>query len=160
MRPEAEEEARAALSGPDALRRGSRRLFRKIRQKMIRGAIPRVTTALYRIEAARPRAICTDAEHTLKEPWKEEAKGLRLVGHSDLNGWGDAFQIQVIKGGICYVAASGINGNDGITVLDVKDPRKPKVLNQFARQRGGAHPQGAADHRRHHDHQLRAPAGR
>jgi hypothetical protein len=73
----------------------------------------------------------TNAEYTLKEPWKEQAKGLRLVGHSDLNGWGDAFQIKVIKGGICYVAASGINGNDGITILDVKDPRKPKVLNQM-----------------------------
>ena len=70
------------------------------------------------------------AEYTLKEPWKEQAKGLRLVGHSDLNGWGDAFQIKVNKG-ICYVAASGINGNDGITILDVKDPRKPKVLNQM-----------------------------
>jgi hypothetical protein len=70
------------------------------------------------------------AANKLTTPWKEEAKGLRLVGHSDLNGWGDAFQIRVNKG-ICYVAASGINGNDGITVLDVKDPRKPKVLNQF-----------------------------
>ena len=70
------------------------------------------------------------AANKLTTPWKEEAKGLRLVGHSDLNGWGDAFQIRVNKG-ICYVAASGINGNDGITVLDVKDPRNPKVLNQF-----------------------------
>ena len=71
------------------------------------------------------------AEHRLTTPWKEQAKGLRLVGHSDLNGWGDAFQIRVNKG-ICYVAASGINGHDGITILDVKDPRKPKVLNQLA----------------------------
>ena len=73
----------------------------------------------------------SNAEYTLKEPWKEEAKNVRLVGHSDLNGWGDAFQVRVSKG-ICYVAASGINGHDGITILDVKDPRNPKVLNQIA----------------------------
>jgi hypothetical protein len=29
------------------------------------------------------------AERYLSAPWKEQAKGLRLVGHSDLNGWGD-----------------------------------------------------------------------
>lgn len=72
-----------------------------------------------------------NAEYELKEPWKEDAKNVRPVGHSDLNGWGDAFQIRVTKG-ICYVAASGVNGNDGITILDVKDPKNPKVVNQIA----------------------------
>ena len=42
----------------------------------------------------------------LSEPWKEEKRNVRLVGHSDLNGWGDAFQIQVNRG-LCYVAGTG-----------------------------------------------------
>ena len=41
-------------------------------------------------------------EHKLNEPWAEQAHNIKLVGHSDLNGWGDAFQIQV-SNGICYV---------------------------------------------------------
>ena len=71
------------------------------------------------------------AEHKLSEPWKEQAHNVKLVGHSDLNGWGDAFQIQVSKG-ICYVAASGVNGHDGLTILDVSDPSKPTILNQIS----------------------------
>ena len=72
----------------------------------------------------------TGVDHVLAEPWKEERRNVRLVAHSDLNGWGDAFQIQV-GGGICYVAASGVNGHDGMTILDVKDPSKPKIINQI-----------------------------
>lgn len=68
-------------------------------------------------------------EHPLTQPWPEESRNVRLVAHSDLNGWGDAFQIQVGKG-ICYVAASGVNGHDGMTILDVSNPSKPKILNQ------------------------------
>ncbi|HCI02839.1 MAG TPA: hypothetical protein DE276_06525, partial [Oceanospirillaceae bacterium] len=71
------------------------------------------------------------AEHKLSESWKEQAHNVKLVGHSDLNGWGDAFQIQVSKG-ICYVAASGVNGHDGLTILDVSDPSKPTILNQIS----------------------------
>lgn len=69
-------------------------------------------------------------DHQLTEPWPEDAWNVRLVGHSDLNGWGDAFQIQVGKG-ICYVAASGVNGHDGLTILDVSNPAEPKILNQI-----------------------------
>ena len=68
---------------------------------------------------------------TSSGPWKEEKKNLRLIGHSDLGGWGDAFQIQVNRG-ICYVAAPGENGHNGMTILDVSDPRKPKVIDQIA----------------------------
>lgn len=71
------------------------------------------------------------ADHKLTEPWPEQAHNVRLVGHSDLNGWGDAFQIQV-GNGFCYVAASGVNGHDGMTILDVRDPRKPRIVNQIA----------------------------
>jgi len=66
----------------------------------------------------------------LKGPRPEEKKNVRLVGHSDLGGWGDAFQIMV-RDGLCYVMGSGINGNDGLTILDVSDPKKPKVVNQL-----------------------------
>ncbi len=72
-----------------------------------------------------------DTTYRLTEPWPEEAWNVRLVGHSDLNGWGDAFQIQV-GGGLCYVAGSGVLGHNGLTILDVSDPRDPKVLNQIA----------------------------
>ena len=58
-------------------------------------------------------------DFVLNEPWPEESRNVRLVGHSELNGWGDAFQIQVGKG-LCYVAASGVNGHDGMTILDVQ----------------------------------------
>lgn len=69
-------------------------------------------------------------DHQLTEPWPEESRNVRLVAHSDLNGWGDAFQIQVGKG-VCYVAASGVNGHDGMTILDVSNPSKPKIMNQL-----------------------------
>ena len=65
------------------------------------------------------------------EPWPEQSHNTRLVGHSDLNGWGDAFQIQV-RDGLCYVAGSGEAGHDGLTILDVSDPSAPRVLNQLA----------------------------
>lgn len=70
------------------------------------------------------------AEPKLTEPWPEQSHNVRLVGHSDLNGWGDAFQIQVSKG-VCYVGASGVRGHNGMTVLDVSDPRKPRITKQI-----------------------------
>ena len=60
------------------------------------------------------------AEHKLNEPWAEQSHNVKLVGHSDLNGWGDAFQIQVSKG-ICYVAASGVNGHCLLYTSDAAD---------------------------------------
>lgn len=56
-----------------------------------------------------------------------EAQRVRLVGHSDLDGWGDAFQVTV-RDGIAYVAASGENGNEGTTIVDVRDPERPRVI--------------------------------
>ena len=41
------------------------------------------------------------AEHKLNEPWEAQAHNVKLIGHSDLNGWGDAFQIQVSNGILC-----------------------------------------------------------
>jgi len=82
-------------------------------------------------ETASPGGVSQydNAKHALTEPWPEQAHNVRLVGHSDLNGWGDAFQVHVKKG-ICFIAASGTNGHDGFTILDVSDPRKPVVKNQ------------------------------
>jgi hypothetical protein len=78
-------------------------------------------------DTPKPEAECTS---NLSAPRKEEAKNVRLVGHSDLSGWGDAFQIRV-KDGICYVMGSGLYTSYGLTVLDVSDPSKPKVIKQI-----------------------------
>ncbi len=60
----------------------------------------------------------------------EQAKGVRLVGRSDLGGWGDASQV-VVQGHIACVAAIGDRGHEGTTILEVADPRRPKVLSQI-----------------------------
>lgn len=58
----------------------------------------------------------------------ERAKGLRLVGHCDLGGWGDASQV-VVRGRLACVAAMGeYEGHEGTTLLDVSDPTRPRVL--------------------------------
>ena len=79
-----------------------------------------------------------NAKYALTEPWPEQAHNVKLVGQSDLNGWGDAFQIQVGKG-ICYVAASGVNGHDGFTILDVSDPDRPRVVGVYEATEGINH---------------------
>ncbi len=56
-----------------------------------------------------------------------ESRNVRLVGHSDLDGWGDAFQVTV-RDGIAYIAASGESGHEGTTILDVTDPTRPRVI--------------------------------
>lgn len=81
------------------------------------------------IRSGGPEAYI-NADFKLTEPWPEQKRNVRLVGHSDLAGWGDAFQIQV-GNGVCYVAASGVNSHDGMTILDVSDPSKPKIMNQL-----------------------------
>lgn len=60
----------------------------------------------------------------------EQAKGVRLVGRSNLGGWGDASQV-VVQGNIACVAAIGDRGHEGTTILDVADPRQPRVLTQI-----------------------------
>ena len=92
-----------------------------------------------------PRALDTmvpyDQEPSiLTGPVAEDKKNVRVVGHSDLNGWGDTFQIQV-RDGLAYVAASGANGHNGLTILDVSNPSKPKVVNQIS------DPPGARTHK-------------
>jgi hypothetical protein len=86
-------------------------------------------SALHQAISAPAGAPHQNAGAASAEPWPEEARNVRLVGHSDLNGWGDAFQIHV-RNGLCFVAASGANGHNGFTVLDVSNPRKPVVKKQ------------------------------
>ena len=62
----------------------------------------------------------------------EEANNVKLIGHSDLNGWGDTMQMEV-RGKWCYIGASGLgpNGHEGTTIVDVEDPANPKVVAQL-----------------------------
>ena len=63
----------------------------------------------------------------MKRP--EEARGLRLVGHSDLDGFGDGMQV-VRRGDALYVGHFGLSGM-GTTVLDVSDRTRPRVVRQW-----------------------------
>jgi hypothetical protein len=56
------------------------------------------------------------------------SRNIRFVGHSDMNGKGDGVQIMV-HDGHAYV---GHGFSNGITTLDVRDPRHPKVVDFIA----------------------------
>ena len=60
----------------------------------------------------------------------ERARNVRLVGQSDLGGWTDASQV-VVQGNVACVAAIGDRGHEGTTIVDVADPRRPKVVSQI-----------------------------
>ena len=60
----------------------------------------------------------------------EAANGLRLVGHSDLGGYGDGMQL-MRSGDALYVGHFGPSGM-GTTILDVSDVRRPTVVRQWA----------------------------
>ncbi|MGH7267184.1 MAG: LVIVD repeat-containing protein [Candidatus Rokuibacteriota bacterium] len=66
-----------------------------------------------------------------------EAVGLRLIGHADLGGRGDGCQI-MRRADVLYVAHMG---RAGMSVLDVRDPRRPTLLHQTER------PPGAHSHK-------------
>ena len=92
-----------------------------------------------------PRALdtmvpVTEEPTVLNGPVTEQKKNVRVVGHSNLGGWGDTFQIQV-RDGLAYVAASGANGHNGLTILDVSNPTKPRIVNQIS------DPAGARTHK-------------
>jgi hypothetical protein len=55
------------------------------------------------------------------------AHNISFVGHSDMNGKSDGVQVMVHRGH-AYV---GHTFSNGITVLDVRDPRKPRVVNSL-----------------------------
>jgi hypothetical protein len=56
-----------------------------------------------------------------------QAWNLRLIGHSDLNGYGDGMQL-MLKDEYLFV---GHLGKMGTTVLDVSDPTAPQVVQQL-----------------------------
>jgi len=58
-----------------------------------------------------------------------EARGLELVGHTDLDGKGDGMQI-MRNGDVLYVGHMGDFGV-GTSVVDVSDPARPRVLRQI-----------------------------
>jgi hypothetical protein len=57
-----------------------------------------------------------------------EARNLRLIGHSDLNGHGDGMQL-LLKDH--YLFVGHVLGKMGTTVLDVSNPREPRVVQQL-----------------------------
>ena len=61
-------------------------------------------------------------------PAPEERLNLRLLGHSDMNGHGATMQL-IARGDHLYVGH--FRGPVGISVLDVSEPRKPRVVKQI-----------------------------
>jgi hypothetical protein len=59
-----------------------------------------------------------------------DARGFELVGHTDLGGKGDGMQIMK-NGDVLYVGHMGDFGV-GTSVIDVSDPRRPRVVSQIA----------------------------
>jgi len=73
-----------------------------------------------------------------------DARGLELVGHSDLGGKGDGMQI-MRNGGVVYVGHMGDFGV-GTSVVDVSDLTRPRVITQLpAPARAHAHKTQYAD---------------
>lgn len=67
------------------------------------------------------------------------AEGLRLIGHSDLGGYGDGMQV-MRSGDALYVGHFGPSGM-GTSVLDVTDPATPVLVRQWPA------PEGAHTHK-------------
>ena len=57
-----------------------------------------------------------------------EAWNLRLIGHSDLAGHGDGMQLMLKDE---YLFVGHVLGKMGTTVLDVSNPRDPRVVQQL-----------------------------
>ena len=62
-----------------------------------------------------------------------ESLNLRLLGHSDMNGYGATMQL-IAQGDYLYVGH--FRGPVGISVVDVSDPQKPRVVKQIAPEPG------------------------
>jgi hypothetical protein len=60
---------------------------------------------------------------------RDEACNMRLVGHTDLNGHGDCMHVN-LKDGFAFVAHMG-ESRVGTSVVDVSDPRQPRVVHQI-----------------------------
>jgi hypothetical protein len=60
---------------------------------------------------------------------RDEACNMRLVGQTDLNGHGDCMHVN-LKDGFAFVAHMG-ESRVGTSVVDVSDPRQPRVVHQI-----------------------------
>ena len=60
---------------------------------------------------------------------RAEGTGFRLVGSSDLNGYGDGMQV-LREGDALYLGHFGPSGM-GTSILDVADPARPRVVRQL-----------------------------
>jgi hypothetical protein len=58
-----------------------------------------------------------------------DARGIRLIGHTDLNGHGDAMQVN-LKDGYAFVGHMGAT-RVGTSIVDARDPRAPQVVKQI-----------------------------
>lgn len=65
-------------------------------------------------------------------PQPDYARGMRIIGHSDQGGLGDAALVMV-SGGYAYV---GHVYSNGFSVLDVRDPRQPKFVRHIEQPAG------------------------
>jgi len=63
-----------------------------------------------------------------------DARGLELVGHTDLGGKGDGMQI-MRNGDVVYVGHMGDFGV-GTSVVDITDVSQPRVVRQIAVPKG------------------------
>jgi hypothetical protein len=78
------------------------------------------------------------------------AHNMHFVGHSNMDGRGDGVQVMVHRGH----AFVGHSFNTGITIIDVQDPSKPKVVNYI-----GCPPNTRSLHLQIHDDLLIAVNG-
>lgn len=68
-------------------------------------------------------------------PRGAESKNLRLIGHTDLDGRGDASQL-IRHGDYLFV---GHMGTSGTSVVDVRDPTRPRVVKRLPVPTGSTH---------------------
>lgn len=64
----------------------------------------------------------------------ESSSGFEVIGHHDLNGYGDAMQV-MREGSALYIGHFGTSGM-GTSVLDVSDPTAMKVVEQWPAPQG------------------------
>jgi hypothetical protein len=67
-------------------------------------------------------------------PCSVSANGLRLIGHHDLDGCGDAMQVLRHEHAL-YVGHHGVSGM-GTSILDVSDPGRPRLVAQWPAPKG------------------------
>ena len=64
-----------------------------------------------------------------------ESKNLRLIGHTDLDGQGDASQL-IRHGDYLFV---GHMGSAGTSIVDVRDPTRPRLVKRLPVPTGSTH---------------------